>query len=617
MENDKKERTIRSEVLYQLLSGHGELSVDASGSPLTVRAVRMMGAVIVGQLDLRDISARCPLEILACEFATRTGPLMLDGVSFPYLVLQQCNVPGLGAAGARIRGDLNLRGLISRKPVILTGADVAGNLILQDADLGTAGDGALIAENLSVGRNLLANGGFTTNGEINLLNAAIRAQANFDGAYLYNPGSMTILAEGLKVSGSIFMRSGFTAEGKLLLHHADIGSNLVLDSASLSNPGSDAIDLSHATIAGNIQAVAGFEVDGTFRLQEATIKGSLVLHGARLKAGSDGVALAGDRLHVSGSFFARAKLSAEGSIRLRDARIGAELAFDSARLANPGAIALDAQRLTLEGSLFFRADAAVAGQINLAHSTVAGAVIFNQAKLESPGNVVLNLNHATLKSSLVLNPALLDGYIDLTGVTTTEFTDGEKVRKVPTQTAGFRYEAIRPEPPTVPVDDRLEWLAIDPDGYGPNGYSHLADVLRKHGHASEAKHVLIESQRRRWRRTGTWRVPSALWSGLLRWTFGYGYRPWRGAAWLIGVIVVGTAYFNSVGPSAFTKTNGAPPFNALLYTVDSLLPVVDLGYGKWIPSGLSHAMTSVLVLLGWLLATALIAALAGVFRRGD
>ncbi|MEU7923225.1 hypothetical protein [Micromonospora zamorensis] len=614
---DKGDRTVRSEVLYQLLSGHGELSVDASGQQIAVRAVRMIGAVIVGQLDLREVSARCPIEIVSCEFATRARPLLLEGASFPYLVLRHCNVPGLNAAGLRVRGDLNLRGLVSREPVILTGAEVAGSLNLQDADLGNVGGSALIATNLMVGRNLLANGDFTTEGEVNLLNATIKSQVNFDGAYVSNPGSIAIMAEGLKVGGTMFMRSTFTAEGKLFLYHADIGSSLVLDSASVSNPGQDAIDLSLATIAGNLQAGAGFKADGTFRLHDTTVKGSMLLSGATLKAGNEGVALAGDRLKVNGSLFARANLSAEGCVRLRDATIGAELCFDGAQLMNAGALALDAQRMTLDGPLYFRAGAAVTGQVSLAHCTVAGAVVFNQAKLDSKGNVVLNLDHATLKSSLVLNPELIDGYINLTGATTTEFIDGEQVRGVPTRTTGFRYEAIRPEPPTVPVADRIRWLGADPDGYGPNAYSHLAEILRKRGHADDAKRVLIESQRRRWRRTGAWGALSSSWSALLRYTIGYGYRPWLGAAWLTAVILAGSLYFDRVGPSAFSKSSGAPPFNALLYTVDSLLPFVDLGYGKWVPSGITHAVTSILVIVGWLLATALVAALAGLFRRGD
>ena len=64
------------------------------------------------------------------------------------------------------------------------------------------------------------------------------------------------------------------------------------------------------------------------------------------------------------------------------------------------------------------------------------------------------------------------------------------------------------------------------------------------------------------------------------------------------------------------KGSGAPAFNSLLYTVDVLLPFIDLGYGKWVAAGAAQTVTVVQVVLGWVLATPGIAAFAGVLRRG-
>jgi hypothetical protein len=45
--------------------------------------------------------------------------------------------------------------------------------------------------------------------------------------------------------------------------------------------------------------------------------------------------------------------------------------------------------------------------------------------------------------------------------------------------------------------------------------------------------------------------------------------------------------------------------------------VSGLGYGDWVAVGVAQVVTIVFVVLGWVLATAVIAAFAGVLRRGD
>jgi hypothetical protein len=83
------------------------------------------------------------------------------------------------------------------------------------------------------------------------------------------------------------------------------------------------------------------------------------------------------------------------------------------------------------------------------------------------------------------------------------------------------------------------------------------------------------------------------------------------------LVTVGTLVIMWRPDAELTENAGAPPRNALLYTVDMLLPFVDLGYGKWIPHGAVLTATALLVVLGWVLATAVVAAFAGVLRRGD
>ena len=106
---------------------------------------------------------------------------------------------------------------------------------------------------------------------------------------------------------------------------------------------------------------------------------------------------------------------------------------------------------------------------------------------------------------------------------------------------------------------------------------------------------------------------------MLNTAVGYGYRPWRALGWLLGLIAVGSPIIEVLDahhPQQFAGAAGAPPFNAWLYTTDQLLPVVEFGYKNWTTHGWAQT-TVILISAGWILATALIAATASIYRRVD
>jgi hypothetical protein len=97
---------------------------------------------------------------------------------------------------------------------------------------------------------------------------------------------------------------------------------------------------------------------------------------------------------------------------------------------------------------------------------------------------------------------------------------------------------------------------------------------------------------------------------------GYGYRPWRAAGWLVMLLIGGTAVFTVAHPVA-VETTKAPRFNPFVYTLDHLIPIVDLGQRKaYIPvhewqQWLSYG----LIILGWILATTIAAGITRALRR--
>jgi hypothetical protein len=160
---------------------------------------------------------------------------------------------------------------------------------------------------------------------------------------------------------------------------------------------------------------------------------------------------------------------------------------------------------------------------------------------------------------------------------------------------GVTYQTMEP---LLPAAQRLEWLARAP-GLPPQPYEQLAAHYRQSGDDPAARRVLHARQQRQ-RASGSW--PSRAWSWLQDITVGYGYRPQRAAGWLAALLAVGTIAF-SLRPPAPIASPG-PHFNALIYTLDLLLPVVSFGQETaFEPRGGQQWLAYVLIVAGWTLAT--------------
>ena len=97
---------------------------------------------------------------------------------------------------------------------------------------------------------------------------------------------------------------------------------------------------------------------------------------------------------------------------------------------------------------------------------------------------------------------------------------------------------------------------------------------------------------------------------------GYGYQPWRALTWLALLLAVGTTTFTVAPPPALQPGN-VPHFNAFIYTLDLLLPVVNLGQKyAFNPAGAEQWLSYLLIAAGWTLVTTLAAGAARVLRRG-
>jgi hypothetical protein len=352
----------------------------------------------------------------------------------------------------------------------------------------------------------------------------------FEGSY----AKQGILADGISASGSIFLRDQFKSDGEVRFLGAQINGDLTCKGSSFSNRSED----------------------------------------------GKGIALACDRMEVRGNVSLGDGFKAEGQVRLPGAKIGGQLNCEKGSFLNKEGNAFLCEGMKLSQAILFR------------------------EIIEFEGN--FNINFASC-STLVDDKASWD-----------------KVSK--TYLAGFSFERHSHYKPWSPADF-INWLEKDDssgvEGFHPQPWRHLVGVLRRAERHEDANQIAIHLQEKlRKKRDNNDPLKPLLWIwGSIA---GFGYRPMRllGVAayvWLACAIFYDAAreygVFSPTNPIVFEHKkyddcrpqNGTPwakeadgfkgnwalcstspneytTFHPLLYSLDLILPLVDLQQDKdWAP----------------------------------
>ncbi|MFC4056841.1 hypothetical protein ACFOWE_00930 [Planomonospora corallina] len=502
------ERTVRAEVVAALLLGARE------AAPGTTPGLRLAGARITGDLDLSDAVVGSKLHLLNCHLA---GTVDLGDAKTQGLRFRGCVLGRVRAARCSVDGLLEFDGS-SLRGLRIDNAHVTGQLRLAHARVDPPGEeGAARRAAMEDVRKPYSE--------------AERRERGLDDGRRW-----AIWAGGAVVDGGAFLR-GLRTTGGLRLVGAKFHGGLYLQEASIS---------------ATAPAAAGAAEGGT------APDGPDGPPADDLASGGPPVAYAvyADFMEAAAAEFS-AGFTAEGTVRLRGARIGGVLSFDRAVLKAPGR-SLHLSHMQVDELILKPAE--VEGAVNLGYSRI-GVLLDRLASY--PDRVQLN---------------------------------------------GLAYEALR-GPWT--VAERLAWVCRDPDGYRPQPYEQLAAWYRRIGHEPDARRVLLAKQREH---RGTLRSTGRFWGRLLDVAVGYGYRPWLAGLWAAVLLAAGTAVFSAVPPVKIDPDH-VRTFNAFVYTLDLLVPVsVFEQRGAWDPAGWTRWLAWTLVASGWVLATALIAGAARVLR---
>ena len=414
-----------------------------------------------------------------------------------------------------------------------------------------------------------------------VLRAAVINRLFLDGSSL--PG---LLADRLEARGGVYLR-GAQVEGAVSIAESRLGGNLECDGATIR------------TLGGYALIAPGMEVRNVLA-RGAVIRGGINISGAQLAAdldcagadftGTEGIAIHAGESQIRGTALLRST-RVEGEVRLTASEIAGDLDCSGAALDNSGGMALDMSRAIVRGAFFLRKEARVTGTL-----AMTGAAI---------GTIHDEASCWPKEGDLLLNRCLYEAFID------------------------------------GPVDaaSRLDWLARQTparwgEDFWPQPYEQLATVFRQMGHGEDARKVLIVKERlqrqaRRSRASNPFqRIFLALMDRILAVTVAYGRQPLLAFVWLAFFWALGVGVFAHAERMGAFKPNSAvvlrspewilcgidkseqrflastqrlangeasagqtqlacfrerweassyPYFNASMYSLDTLLPVLDVG----------------------------------------
>jgi hypothetical protein len=208
---------IRAEVIAALALG------AVAGIPGRTAGVRIRGARIVGELDLRHGTVDVPLTMLNCTF---TDAVRLEQSVTKSIDLKNSQLVGLAANGAHIRGSLTLKGV-----------EIAGD-----------GQDAALLQMLTVDAELDCNR-LRCAGALTLINARVGSEFRLNQATLSNPGGIAINLGGMTVDSSFYC-SDAKIEGHLRMPGLTVGGVISMTRSTLTHPPTEG-QFAHQSITGD------------------------------------------------------------------------------------------------------------------------------------------------------------------------------------------------------------------------------------------------------------------------------------------------------------------------------------------------------------------------------
>ncbi len=270
-----------------------------------------------------------------------------------------------------------------------------------------------------------------------------------------------------------------------------------------------------------------------------------------------------------------------GGVNLSGIRLGGDVNLVGARIERPGEVALNGDGIAARGDMALRG-ATISGEIRLLGSHFGGDMDCTSTTFAQPGGYAIRLNRARIDGAFFLRQsASILGTLDLTAAEIGAIDDEEASwpQKGDLLLNRCRYGAFIGGP--IDAASRLRWLERQvserwKEDFWPQPYEQLATVLREMGHDEEARAVLIVKERlqRRARRSRArnpfLRAALAANDGLLAVTVRYGRQPLLALLWLLLFWAIGVAVFDLAERNSALKPNSPVVLRSLEWTMCGL-----------------------------------------------
>jgi hypothetical protein len=636
-----------------------------------VRGVHLVGACIVGDLDLRWASVKCPISFTDCRF---TGKLRLDDAQAKSIELTNCDIAEVSGIRLCADGVVTIDRVRTLVRLGLEQAKLVGGLRLSASKVrAPVGRVAVAAERLMASGPVVFEG-VTVRGQVLARQAEIEGGIVFSGCKFEvegDEGRALDLCDATIRGGVRFQRDRdgdrSRAAGTVAFNDATIGGVLDCRGGFFSAVRGAALSFRSADVSGQVLlgaegAEEGFEAKGQVSLVGATLHAGLECSGALISnpvvdveaEESSGIAILADGINVTGMVeLARAEspkraTSVTGEVRLLGAKISSQLILESGKFSNPDGDALSTDGAHV-GYVFLDGGVSVTGRVRLRGTHIERSLLikgstFIGATGKDGTRLALDLRDVSVGGPFVLNSVSANGVVDLRGASAGSLvddaaswglsSDSQPANGPIPELDGFVFDSFGQGAPT-DFETRKRWLKRTPK-HTPRAYLQLVRVWRNAGDETAAKKMAMERFNSKLDRDGTdFSYKAARWP--LRLTIGHGYSPFRAVG--IGIVLVLITWVltacardsdqlvpthppagSSLKASRCTETQDHPCLEPFLYALDLSVPVVNFGQrDAWHPGQKAgefyRVWTTLMIALGWVLASLIVAGMSGIVRR--
>jgi hypothetical protein len=557
------DRTIRAEVIRHLCVGTDpDVKVD-------YRGVRLVGARITGLLDLDDATLDSPLVLAFCRLEE---PISLLNARTKSLTVDGSHLLGVLASRLESEGD-----------VTFSGSKIAG-----------------------------------------VRNSAV--------------GTLAVWMEGATVGGVLALDAGFEAGLEVRLTATRVGATLMCNGGSFTNGGVGrwALNADGVRAGQGISLGLGFSAQGDVNFKRAQITGFLNCAGGSFVGGTSGNALTCDGVQVTGDAYLTKDFRANGEVRLVGANIEGDLNCRGGVFENDGGNgdALTADRARVGGNVYLSHGFEALGHVRFVVAEVRGQFVCSGGRFSSKRNAAISLQGTSIGDAFFWNDLVErpEGHVNLRMAETRTLIDDSESWPGGDDALlldGFRYEQIVGESP-LDVETRLKWLESQRQGredvgFKPQAYEQLAAVYDRMGRESDARDIRIEKRKaeRKYGDLSWWRRRQ---NRFLDLTIAYGWKPWRVVMFGVFMILLGAHLFfiaDLNGGMRGTTKLAWIPLQWLVYSLDTYLPIVDLGQeSRWAPdvtagwwAWIFQIYLWIHILLGWVVTSLGVLAFSGLVRQ--